>query len=498
MSEPIFRHGVASGDPQIDGAVIWTRTEQATELQWTVARDQALRHVVASGQAVTDPADDLTVHVDVGGLDPDTTYYYFFESGDETSPVGRTRTLPEECDHLRFAMYSCAKYNAGYFNAHARMAERDDIAFVLCLGDYIYEYGNHQKGLGPKIDRAFEPDNECKTLEDYRKRYSQYRRDTMLQRLHQLHPFINIVDDHEFCNDTWRGGAGGHDDASDGGWSERKEAAFRAWREWIPVRLPDASDPTRIYRNFELGGLADLILLDTRTRRDQQTKDVFELEHADRTLLGPEQFQWFVDACGRSRATWRIIANAVMIGQVRSNFMPEDLGNPLSELGVLTTREHGPEPDQWDGYPVERHRLLEFLKDTSRGNMLFLSGDCHSSWAIDLKLDPDEPAQDSIGGEFCTTSVTSENLDDDAGWDPRTRSVSIEKEIITTNPHIHWVETDSHGYVVVDISPDRVQGDWWFVDAIHIPDPGQHHAASWMVAADENRIRRAAGPVSDL
>jgi alkaline phosphatase D len=195
-------------------------------------------------------------------------------------------------------------------------------------------------------------------------------------------------------------------------------------------------------------------------------------------------------------ATWRIIANAVMIGQVRSHFMPEDLGNPLSELGVLTAREHGPESDQWDGYPVERRRLLECVNRNTQGHLVFLSGDCHSSWAIDLKLDPEDPEQDSIGGEFCTTSVTSENLDDDAGWDPRTRSIEIEKEVFAANPHIHWVETDSHGYVVVEALPERVQGDWWFVDAIHAPHPGQHHEESWMVRAEEDRIRRAPGSVS--
>ena len=492
----MFRHGVASGDPLTDRVMLWTRCERESTVAWNIARDQALRDVVASGEAQAQEEHDLTVRVDVMGLEPATNYYYFFEVWDETSPVGRTRTLPTETDHFRFAMYSCAKYNAGYFNAHARMAERDDIAFVLCLGDYIYEYGNHQKGLGSRIGRSFEPDNECRTLEDYRLRYSQYRRDEMLQRLHGLHPFINIVDDHEFCNDTWRDGAGGHDEEEDGPWAERKEAAFRAWREWTPIRLPDPTDPTRIYRTFPLGRVADLILLDSRTRRDQQTNDTDRLEHAERTLLGKEQFEWFREECERSHAAWRIVANAVMIGQVRSHFMPEDLGNPLSELGVLTAREHGPEPDQWDGYPVERRRLLECVKKNARGDAVFLSGDCHSSWAIDIKLDPDDPADASIGGEFCTTSLTSENLDDDAGWDPRTRSIDIEKEVIASNPHIHWVETDSHGYVVVDVLPERVQGDWWFVDAIHVPHAGQHHEESWMVRAEEDRIRRAPGPVA--
>jgi len=495
MPGRMFRHGVASGDPWTDRVVIWTRLEEPREVGWTVARDEALRDVVASGVASAEAEHDLTVKVDVAGLEPDTTYHYFFEAN-ETSPVGRTRTLPERCDHLRFAMYSCAKYSAGYFNPLARIAERADLAFVLCLGDYIYEYGNDERGLGARIGRAFEPDHECRTLEDYRTRYSQYRRDPELQRLHRTHPFINIVDDHEFCNDTWRDGAGKHDEAQDGPWATRKAAALRAWREWIPIRLPDTDDPTRIFRSFHIGGLVDLILLDSRTRRDQQTKDREMLEHADRTLLGREQFDWFVAECERSAAAWRVIANGVMIGQVKSDFMPEDLGNPLSELGVLTDREHGPEPDQWDGYPVERRRFLECIKANARRNVLFLSGDCHSSWAMDLKLDPHEPADASIGGEFCTTSVTSENLDEHAGWHPRSKSLDIETEIVAKNPHIHWVETDSHGYVVVDVERHRAQGDWWFADHIHCRHPGEHHGESWIVREGEDRIRRAPGPVT--
>lgn len=492
----LFRHGVASGDPFADRVVIWTRLERPGEVRWTVATDEPLRHVVTAGESAAEEVNDLTVKVDVTGLEPDTEYFYFFEAQGETSPVGRTRTLPVDTDHLRFALCSCAKYSAGYFNAYARLAERDDIAFVLCSGDYIYEYGNNEKGLGRKIGRAFEPDNECRTLEDYRTRYSQYRRDPQLQLVHQRHPFVNIIDDHEFCNNTWRDGAGKHDAKEDGPWKERREAAFRAWREWIPVRLPESNDPSRIFRTFHAGGLLDLILLDTRTRRDKQTKDAEEIEQENRTLLGREQFDWFEGEAGRAGSPWLLVANGVMMGQVRSDFMPEDLGNPLSELGVLTKREHGPEPDQWDGYPVERRRMLEAIRDRRESNVVFLSGDCHSSWVMDVKLDPHDPVEETIGAEFCTTSITSENLDDEAGWDPRTKSLDIEKEIMDKNPHIHWVETDSHGYVALDVTRERVQADWWFVDAIHCRHGGVHHGAGWVVQSGEYRVERGAGPVT--
>ena len=496
MSQSMFRHGVASGDPLSDRVMLWTRLERAGEVTWTVASDEALTDVVVTGTAPAATQRDLTVKVDVDGLDPDSYYWYFFEMDGETSPVGRTKTLPEDTDGLRFAMYSCAKYNAGYFNAFGRMAERDDLAFILCLGDYIYEYGNDEKGLGDKIGRAFEPDNECRTLQDYRSRYASYRRDPQLKRLHQRHPFINILDDHEICNDTWRDGAGKHDEDEDGPWTERKAAAIQAWREWIPVRLPDEDDPSRLFRSFHVGDLVDLIVLDTRTRRDKQSSEEREIEHADRTMLGQEQFDWFIEQCAEAKAHWRMVANSVMVGQVKSDLMPEELGNPLSELGVLTKRDYGPEPDQWDGYAVERRRVLAAVRQHVNHNIVFLSGDCHSSWAVDIKLDPEDPIEESIGGEFCTTSVTSENLDDDAGWHPRSKSIEIEAQIIDKNPHIHWCETDSHGFVVIDVTRERVQADWWFTDHIHIPHDGLHHGASWIVPSEEDRVRRAGGPVA--
>src|SRR4029079_15778517 len=113
----VFRHAVASGDPLTDRVVIWTRAttegEEPVELQWTLASDPELSDVVASGTAIAEPDADFTVNVDVSGLEPDTHYWYAFATEDgERSPVGRTRTLPQETDHLRFAMVSCAKFNA--------------------------------------------------------------------------------------------------------------------------------------------------------------------------------------------------------------------------------------------------------------------------------------------------------------------------------------------------------------------------------------------------
>src|SRR5438093_4027687 len=212
-----FRHGVASGDPLPRQVVIWTRISGAAdsdapvEVRWTVGRDPGLADVVAQGRATAAAERDWTVHVDVSGLEPQTTYYYGFTVGERASPVGRTKTLPEgPVDHLRFAMVSCAKFNAGFFNSYSRIAEREDIDFVLHLGDYIYEAAQDPPASqtpGADIGRPFVPRNECVTLTDYRTRYDQYHRDPDARAMHARHPLIAILDDHELADGAWREGS---------------------------------------------------------------------------------------------------------------------------------------------------------------------------------------------------------------------------------------------------------------------------------------------------
>jgi alkaline phosphatase D len=489
-----FTHGVASGDPQPARVLLWARARPGNggpvDLRWQVARDRGLAQVVASGEATAEAEGDHVVIVDAEGLEPGTTYFFGFEAGGSRSPVGRTRTLPAgRVDRVRFAVFSCAKYSAGYFNALGRIADRDDLDFVLCLGDYIYEYSNRDKGLGPDIDRPMDPDHRCLRLEDYRTRYAQARGDRDLQRMHLRHPVIALPDDHEMADNAWRGGAKKHDPRRHGDWGARKAAALRAWREWLPARLPP-DEPTRLYRSFSLGDLADLILADTRTRRDRQAHAP-ESEDPDRTLLGSDQRGWLTDRLAGSTAAWRLLANQVMVAQVKSDLLPDEVDRPLSEISMLDQSDGGPQPDHWDGYPAERRRLLEAIRDRGIADVAAIAGDAHSSWACDLKLDPHDPEDRAVAVEFTTPSATSENLDDEAGWAYRTKSVEVERRIIRENPHIHWAELDSHGYLVVDVTPDRVRGEWHFVDTVHRPSTGERLAARFEVRRGEARLRRA-------
>jgi alkaline phosphatase D len=178
-----------------------------------------------------------------------------------------------------------------------------------------------------------------------------------------------------------------------------------------------------------------------------------------------------------------------MIGQVYTGFMPEELGNPLSEVGILTKREHGPEPDQWDGYTAERADLFRFLDEQGIENVVFLSGDVHTAWAVELKRRPKDEDEVPTAVEFVTASITTENLDDDLGAEPRTRSLDIERKVIEENPHVYWVNLDAHGYVLVDVSHERIRAEWWFVAETARRIPDEHCDAIFEVRAGEHRLR---------
>ncbi len=485
-----FLHGVASGDPLADRVIIWTRVSglgAPAEVAWTLAHDPGLADVVASGTETTDEASDFTVKVDVAGLSPASTYYYAFDALGARSPVGRTRTAPEgSCERLRLGVASCAQYTAGYFNAYGRLAAREDLDFVLHLGDYIYEYGNdEERAPASDIDRVVEPRHAAVTLSDYRRRYAHYRRDEDLQALHRQHPIIATIDDHEIADDTWREGAGKHDAEEHGDWPTRKSAALRAWREWLPVRPPDPHDPERIHRALPFGDLAHLVVLDARTRRDPQTEGP-ERENPDRTMLGGEQFRWLLDELDGAQATWRLVANSVMFGQVYTDDLPEDLGGPLEELSMVEDHGDGPvpEPDPWDAYPAERNRLFDAIQNHGIENVVFLSGDVHSAWAVELRPHPEEPDAAPLAVEFVTASVTTPNLDDKTGMS-ESELGAVERRVTETLSHVRWADLTRHGYIVLDLSPERAQAEWHFVDDLRRRSEGEQLGDSWLVRAGE-------------
>ena len=267
-----FTHGVASGDPLSDRVILWTRLipgsgeHRAVDCRWEVASDPQFMQLVNSGVVSTSAKRDYTLKVDAQGLEPGSAYFYRFLSEGIISPVGQTRTLPEGAvESFRIGVASCSNYPQGYFNVYRHMAD-SDLDLVLHLGDYIYEYaeGVYANAVATEeLGRQVEPATEILTVEDYRMRYGLYRTDPDLQAVHARHPFICVWDDHELANDSWKDGAENHNQG-EGDFQARMTAARQAYHEWLPIRTAISGDQGPIFRSFKVGGLADLIMLDTR------------------------------------------------------------------------------------------------------------------------------------------------------------------------------------------------------------------------------------------
>jgi alkaline phosphatase D len=494
----VFQHGVASGDPLPDRVVLWTRvtTDGAGDVPvaWVMARDAGLTDVVASGEAVATADADYTVHVDPDGLEPATDYWYAFRALEQDSPIARTRTLPVDTDHVRFAMVSCAKFNAGFFNVYSCIAARDDLDFMLHLGDYIYEMSNTppaSQTAGADIGRPFEPLTECVTLADYRTRYSQYHRDPDVQALHLRYAIIPTLDDHEFADGAWRDGSTEHKPEY-GPWAERKADALRAREEWHAIRRPDPNDPSRVFRHIPLGHLADIFLTDTRSRRDEPVPEP-AMSHPDRSAWGPEQRRWLLESIDESTATWRILGNPSVMSPIWRPDFPDDLKPALLKVKLIAEDGLGPDYDQWDGYPAERDAFFQHLIDHDIDNLVVLSGDVHISIATELHRDPFAQGDRPLAAEFVTPSLTSQNLDDKMGW-PRhsAEARAYEARAVEYLPHWHWVDLDSHGYVIIDVTAPRVTAEWWHLDTVLERSTKEERAAAFAVEHGTARLEKLA------
>lgn len=493
-----FYHGVASGDPLSDRVIIWTRvTPQGGDtlipVAYAVATDTGFTNVVARGVTSASINRDFTVKVDVDGLRPATTYFYVFTAYNRSSLIGRTRTLSNGVQlHARLAVVSCSNYPAGYFNAYAAIARRNDLDAVLHLGDYIYEYDADSASFGGAtgiaLGRQHEPINEVVTLSDYRTRYSQYRLDPDLRRLHQQHPMIHVWDDHESANDAYEDGAQNHQ-PNEGSWSVRKAVSKRVCYEWMPTReQPDSV----LYRAFRFGDLIDLFMLDTRldgrdiqvngvsSNASQASKD--SLNDPTRKIMSERQFSWLAEGLRTSTTTWRVLGNQVMFSPVEVN--PIDTTYLFANVGpffslilrpqlptLQTTFEQGFRGDVWSNYPAQRMRLLQSLRENNVRNLLITTGDFHCAFAFEYPPQPPFLSA-TLPVEFMTPSISAPNFDETLTSVPLVGSIApiliatIDTTLRQLNPHLKWHNITRHGYELLDVTPLRAQCDWYFMDTL--------------------------------
>ncbi len=490
MAAQGFTHGVASGEPGPRSVLLWTRYAAAADTALTAEVSDTADFVrIVGGGSVTAAGDaDHTAKLRVDGLEPGRWYFYRFVAPDGTMSVtGRTRTLPEgAAGAFTLALFSCANLPFGWFNAYGHAAARSDIDLVVHVGDYLYEYkvGTYPSAKEAVPGRLIQPSNELIALADYRLRYAAYRSDPDLQRLHQLFPIVAQWDDHEFANDTWKGGAENHQ-PDEGDWSAREAAAMRAYEEWMPVGGAR-------WRSYQVGDLATIFLPETRiTARDKQfeigdiladkgdaaaaLKQFAETGYRDpaRQLLGSEQEKWLFDgfaASAKSGTRWQVCAQQIVMGSLftppeSKNWFGANLPDYVQrrvEIGQLAAKAGLPlNMDSWDGYPAARDRLLAAAQRAG-ANLVTLSGDSHNAWAFDL-THGGRPAGIEVGGH----SVTS------PGFESYTPAIPDDIRVAAlraASPQLRWANTRDRGYATVALTPERVTADWHFVSSVRSHD----------------------------
>lgn len=463
-----FYHGVASGDPTPNAVIIWTRVTPETagtvNGTWRVALDTNFTSIVQSGTFSADSTRDYCVKIDVTGLQPDTWYFYEFTALGRNSLTGRTKTAPVGgINQLRFAFVSCSNYPAGFFNSYDRIRERNDIDAVLHLGDYIYEYANNQFGSA-RGDQL--PTYEILKLADYRQRYSSYRLDPSCRKLHQQFPFISVWDDHETANNSYTNGADNHTPATEGPWNLRKAAGQEASDEWMPRRLPEAGNTNKIWRKLSYGNLADVFMLDTRlydrSLQGGNTNDT------NRHIIGNEQMQWLKTELINSTAKWKILGQQVMMGN-------------LTPFGITVNN------DQWDGYNAERKKLYDIILNNNIQNVIVLTGDIHTAWAMDLPYNTAaynaNTGAGSVGVEFVCTSVTS--AASPVALDPLYPLVSA------LLPHIKYVDLFKKGYGILDLTDAKAQGNFYANKTIATKDTAQTYETGYYTLPGTRWLKKA-------
>ena len=488
-SRAVFAHGVASGDPLEDRVIVWTRVSGGggdVEVSWWLASDPDMQSVVARGSIVTNAARDYCVKVDPPGLGSGTTYYYQFAARGASSPIGRTKTLPTgSVDHVRLAVVSCSNLPFGYFNVYRCVAERPDLDAVLHLGDYLYEHRNGQYGDGAALGRSPMPDKEMVTLEDYRIRHAQYKADIDSQAMLQQHPLIAVWDDHESANNSWMDGAENHDpDEGEGDWAGRRAASVQAYYEWMPIRENRSARQLQIYRSFSYGNLVDVIMLDTRlTGRDEQVArdNNAAVQDSERSLLGGPQEAWLFGELEESVSAgtrWRVLGQQVFFGaQAPSDAIRNS--------------------DVWDGYQANRNRIFDFLETHRVDDVVVLTGDIHSSWALDVPRDPWDgydpvTGRGSLAVEFVTPAVSSPSQ-----FTARPDEADATREArLAASPHIKFTDQVHRGYFILDITPARAQADWYFVETISERSGAERFVTGYSTRSGNNALTRADGPVT--
>ena len=454
-----FDLGVASGDPKADSVVFWTRVQQADagtgdiELTLQVSTTEDFSELVVEQPLTATALYDHTVRAKVVQLQPGTRYFYRFVAGRDHSVIGNSKTAPAADatpQQLRFAWFTCQDWSVNHWGAMELLAAEQELDFTVHVGDYIYETVGAQFQTG-QVEPAHQPitlpdgmpladgSTAALTLADYRTLYRTYRSDARLQEVHRKFPFIAVWDDHEFSDDCWQD----HQTYNNANQqqTDRRRAASQAWFEYMPVGMGDVSfdlnkaghENIRIYRDFQFGQLMHLVMTDQRLYRDDhaipeallplsqgapldaalqmdtsvgtryftplplllQAQQVDLLTQQPRatapSILGKTQTQWWRDTMRNSRSTWKFWGNELSLSRMWADLRQHPLVTDPALQQVFAINA-----DCWDGYPVHKQELMQFLTQNNIRNVVAITGDLHAFQCgivrDQIGFDPRQPA----------------------------------------------------------------------------------------------------------
>ena len=466
-----FTLGVASGDPEPDGIVIWTRlapkplepgggmAPRPVTVRWEIASSDKFTKIIKKGTTLAVPQLGHSVHVEVQGLLPHRWYFYRFHVGNATSPIGRTRTAPEfdgMPNEFRFAFTSCQHYETGYFDGYKHMLG-ENLDLIVHLGDYIYE-GDSQDGK-PRQHLG----TEIESLAESRTRYSQYRLDPMLQDAHRQLPWLVTWDDHEFDN-NYANLVSEEEGISPEAFLDRRMNAYQAYYEFMPLRrrsFPQGPH-MKLYRSCRYGRLANFHVLDTRQYRtdqpngDHQKPMIAKALDPRATMLGEKQEHWLMSRLLQSQSQWNILAQQVMMA-------PLNRGLPEYERYSM---------DQWPGYEISRKRILKFLHERSVPNPVVITGDIHVNWVTDLQLDFRKENSPIVGTELVGTALTSGG---NGG-----NTIAEYERAAKQNPFVRWYNSN-RGYVTCEVTPNSWTSHFRVTPFVDKPDSPILTKASFII-----------------
>ncbi len=475
-----FTLGVASGDPTENGIALWTRlapkplepggglNRENIEVVWEVAEDEAMRKIVRRGASTATPQLAHSVHVELNGLAPDRWYWYRFRTGGADSPIGRTRTTPVQNANpskLKFAFASCQHYETGLYTAYEHMAQ-DDLDLVIHLGDYIYETAGRENLIRKHVG------GEIFSLDDYRIRHAQYKTDPLLQAMHAACPWLVTWDDHEVAND-YANDVSPRQPNNPAEFLLRRSNAYQAYYEMMPLRRRSLPRGPRmqLYRNASFGQLAEFLMLDTRQYRTPQPiggrRELDKSVMSPRgTILGTRQRDWLQGSLLESTARWNVLAQQVLMAMVHSQ----------------SGDEHGYPMDKWPGYTHDRMQLVKFLREREVSNPVVLTGDIHSNWVNNLRVDDRQLETPVVATEFVGTSISS-------GGNVEKQHKSWQK-VTDDNPCVQFFNGE-RGYVRCIVTPDTWQSDFRVVEDVTKTGGKAITRATYVIEAGEPGAKQA-------